>query len=156
MISISPFSRNCDVSLNQGDYKNGTTPIIFEFLTILLSSRIHISQGMFYEEKRCSNKRLQGFRERIYHIHKLEWTRQHLQCLIIHPHYFRVWVNIQGSPGIAEALHIGHQFFCLSHSWMQHTWYWCSHCILPITSPSLYSSWNMKSVSVRNAGCRKQ
>jgi hypothetical protein len=39
---------------------------------------------------------------------------------------------------------------------MQQAWYWCPHCILPISSPSTYSSWNIKLVTLRNTGCRKQ
>lgn len=145
------------------NFLSGRRTIIFEFLTILLSSRIHTSQGCATKRKYAVTKCYRGSeRERGGSIISTNWgeLRQHLQCLIINPHYLRDWAKIHASPlsisdGIAEALHIGHQFFCLSHSWMQHTWYWCSHCILPSSSPSTYSSCNIMSVSVRNAGCRK-
>ena len=43
--------------------------------------------------------------------------------------------------GKAEALQMGHQFFCRSHWSMHSIWNRCSHLNFPISSPTMYSSW---------------
>lgn len=41
----------------------------------------------------------------------------------------------------AVALQIGHQLFIRNHSCTHFTWYVCSQCSLPTSSPIVYSSW---------------